>query len=60
MARKIILIVFALLITGSTVWFVRNWAGQQQAPVTETAEVEVKRVESNLKILSERLFVRGS
>ncbi len=51
MARKIILIVFALLITGSTVWFVRNWAGQQQAPVTETAEVEVKRVESNVKIL---------
>lgn len=51
MARKIILIVFALLITGSTVWFVRNWAGQQQAPATETAAVEVKRVESRVKIL---------
>ncbi|MEX0582897.1 MAG: Flp pilus assembly protein CpaB [Sneathiella sp.] len=51
MARKIILIVFALLITGSTVWFVRNWAGQQQAPITETAAVEVERVESKLKVL---------
>ncbi|MEH6475058.1 MAG: Flp pilus assembly protein CpaB [Sneathiella sp.] len=27
MARKLILVVFALLIAGSTVWFVRNWAG---------------------------------
>lgn len=29
MARKLILVVFALLIAGSTVWFVRNWAGNQ-------------------------------
>ena len=29
MARKLLLIIFALLIAGSTVWFVRNWAGNQ-------------------------------
>ena len=50
MARKLILIVFALLITGSTVWFVRNWAGQQ-APVAETAQVEAQPVQQNVRIL---------
>jgi pilus assembly protein CpaB len=29
MARKLILVVFALVIAGSTVWFVRNWAGNR-------------------------------
>ncbi len=50
MARKLILIVFALLITGSTVWFVRNWAGQR-TPVTETAQVETQPVQQNIRIL---------
>lgn len=40
MARKLILILFALIITGSTVWFVRNWAGQQHRPQVETVAVE--------------------
>ncbi|MFC4273201.1 Flp pilus assembly protein CpaB [Sneathiella chungangensis] len=51
MARKIILIVFALLITGSTVWFVRNWAGSQKPATVETAAVEVQPVSQNVKIL---------
>lgn len=51
MARKLILIVFALLITGSTVWFVRNWAGQQ-TPATETAQVVTQQpVQQNVRIL---------
>lgn len=50
MARKLILIVFALLITGSTVWFVRNWASQQ-TPVAETAQVETQPVQQNVRIL---------
>ncbi|MCR9214670.1 MAG: Flp pilus assembly protein CpaB [Proteobacteria bacterium] len=50
MARKIILIVFALLITGSTVWFVRNWVGQQNQPALET-EVAVVPVNTNIQIL---------
>lgn len=50
MARKLILIVFALLITGSTVWFVRNWAGQR-TPVAETAQVETQPVQQNVRIL---------
>ncbi|WP_288902235.1 Flp pilus assembly protein CpaB [uncultured Sneathiella sp.] len=51
MARKLILIVFALLITGSTVWFVRNWAGQQ-APATETAQVVTQQaVQQKIRIL---------
>lgn len=39
MARKLILIIFALAIAGSTVWFVRNWAGQQNQPQVQQAEV---------------------
>ncbi|MZR31909.1 Flp pilus assembly protein CpaB [Sneathiella litorea] len=50
MARKLILIVFALLITGSTVWFVRSWA-DQRTPVTETATVEAQPVQHNIRIL---------
>ena len=50
MARKLILIVFALLITGSTVWFVRNWAGQR-TPTPETAQVEAQPVQQNVRIL---------
>ena len=50
MARKIILIVFALLITGSTVWFVRNWAGNRNKAVVETA-APVAPVEQKVKIL---------
>lgn len=41
MARKLILVIFALLIAGSTVWFVRNWAGQQNQPQIQQAEVKV-------------------
>ena len=51
MARKLILIVFALLITGSTVWFVRNWAGNRAPATVETAAVEVQSVAQNVKIL---------
>ncbi|PHQ69610.1 MAG: Flp pilus assembly protein CpaB [Sneathiella sp.] len=51
MARKIILIVFALLITGSTIWFVRNWVGQQNQPVGETAEVTAVPVDPKIQIL---------
>lgn len=51
MARKLILIVFALLITGSTVWFVRNWVGHQNRPVTETAKAAQAPVQETTKIL---------
>ncbi len=51
MARKIILIIFALIITGSTVWFVRNWVGQQNQPVVETADVTVVPVDPKIQIL---------
>jgi len=51
MARKIILIVFALLITGSTIWFVRNWVGQQNQPVDETAQVQPVQVDPKIQIL---------
>lgn len=52
MARKLLLIIFALLIAGSTVWFVRNWAGSQ-APVVASQpqvaapaapQIEVKKI----------------
>ena len=47
MARKLILVVFALLIAGSTVMFVRNWAGSQStkasAPTTAEAVVTPKK-----------------
>lgn len=45
MARKLILIMLALLIAGSTVWFVRNWAGQQNQPVQQAAVQPVKPAE---------------
>lgn len=52
MARKLILIIFALIIAGSTVWFVRNWAGSQQVQqVVETAAVERAPAIENVKIL---------
>ncbi|MAL78359.1 MAG: Flp pilus assembly protein CpaB [Sneathiella sp.] len=51
MARKFILILFALIITGSTVWFVRNWAGNQKPHTVETAAVEKAPVIQNIKIL---------
>lgn len=40
MARKLILIIFALLIAGSTVWFVKNWAGNQRQPTVQQALTE--------------------
>ncbi|GLQ06561.1 Flp pilus assembly protein CpaB [Sneathiella chinensis] len=53
MARKIILVVFALLIAGTTIWFVRNWAGSQTQPVVASpvAEVVQKKEEPKVKIL---------
>lgn len=49
MARKIVLIIFALLITGATVLFVRSWAGHQNK--VETAAVKVVPVETKTQIL---------
>jgi len=53
MARKLILVVFALMIAGTTVWFVRNWAGNQStAPaVQQTSEVVVAPKKPSAKIL---------
>lgn len=51
MARKLILIVFALLITGSTVWFVRNWAGQRTTAPETAALVETQPVQQNIRVL---------
>lgn len=52
MARKLILIIFALLIAGSTVWFVRNWAGNQNQPaVQQMADVKVEPQKPTAKIL---------
>lgn len=51
MARKLLLIIFALLIAGTTVWFVRNWAGNQAPVVASQPQVvapapviEVKKI----------------
>lgn len=52
MARKLILIVFALIIAGSTVWFVKNWAGgQQKAAVQQVAEVQMEPKKPTVEIL---------
>ena len=51
MARKLILIIFALVITGSTVLFVRSWVGQQSKPDGEVAEVQAVKVDPKLQIL---------
>ncbi|MEP3244568.1 MAG: Flp pilus assembly protein CpaB [Sneathiella sp.] len=52
MARKLILIMFALIIAGSTVWFVRNWAGNQNQPVVnQVTELKVEQVAPTVKIL---------
>lgn len=52
MARKLILIIFALLIAGSTVWFVRNWAGGQgKSVVQQVADVKVEPQKPTVKIL---------
>lgn len=59
MARKLILVVFALVIAGSTVMFVRNWAGNQSAPtvvqqVTEQVVVE-KTPETKILVAASNL-----
>ncbi|WP_169569735.1 Flp pilus assembly protein CpaB [Sneathiella limimaris] len=53
MARKLILVVFALVIAGATVMFVRNWAGNQTStPVVQTVtETVVAPKEPEKKIL---------
>lgn len=53
MARKLILVIFALLIAGSTVMFVRNWAGSQSTKSTgpTTAEVVVAPKKLAQKVL---------
>lgn len=52
MARKLILIVFALIIAGTTVWFVRNWAGGQNAQViSQVAEIKAEPQKPTVKIL---------
>lgn len=52
MARKLILVLFALIIAGSTVWFVRNWAGNQNTQVVQqTAEIAVKPQKPTVEIL---------
>lgn len=55
MARKILLIVFALLITGSTIFFVRNWVGQRNQPVVETVEVAPVKAENQILVVSTNL-----
>ncbi|MEH6526717.1 MAG: Flp pilus assembly protein CpaB [Sneathiella sp.] len=52
MARKILLIVFALLITGSTIFFVRSWVGQQKQPLVETVDVAPVRAENQILVVS--------
>ena len=52
MARKLILVMFALLIAGTTVWFVRNWAGNQNQPViNQVTELKVEQVKPTVEIL---------
>ncbi|MCG8490948.1 MAG: Flp pilus assembly protein CpaB [Sneathiellales bacterium] len=52
MARKLILVLFALIIAGSTVWFVRNWAGNQNPQVVQqTAEIVVQQQKPTVEIL---------
>ncbi len=52
MARKLILVMFALLIAGSTVWFVRNWAGNQNQPViNQVTELKVEKARPTVEIL---------
>lgn len=51
MARKLILIIFALLIAGSTVWFVRNWAGGKQVAVQQIAEIKAEKKKPTVEIL---------
>ncbi|USG62942.1 Flp pilus assembly protein CpaB [Sneathiella marina] len=52
MARKILLIVFALLITGSTIFFVRSWVGQQKQPVVETVETAPVKADYQILVVS--------
>jgi pilus assembly protein CpaB len=52
MARKIILIVFALLITGSTILFVRSWVGQQNQPIVETTQVVPVKAENQILVVT--------
>jgi pilus assembly protein CpaB len=52
MARKILLIVFALLITGSTIFFVRSWVGQQKQPVAETVETVPVKADYQILVVS--------
>ncbi|MBE7637852.1 Flp pilus assembly protein CpaB [Sneathiella sp. P13V-1] len=59
MARKLLLIIFALLIAGSTVWFVRNWAGNQgnvavQQPA-EAPQVVQKREIKKILVAAQNL-----
>lgn len=52
MARKLILIFFALIVAGSTVWFVKNWAGgQKNTVVQQVAEAVVEPQKPTVKIL---------
>ena len=52
MARKLILVLFALIIAGSTVWFVRNWVGNQNPQVVQqTAEIVVQQQKPTVEIL---------
>jgi len=53
MARKLILIIFALVIAGSTVMFVRNWAGNKtNGPVElQTAQQTIAPEKPAVKIL---------
>ncbi|WP_169546079.1 Flp pilus assembly protein CpaB [Sneathiella aquimaris] len=52
MARKLILVLFALIIAGTTVWFVRNWAGNQGQTVVQTVtELKAEPVKPTVKIL---------
>lgn len=52
MARKILLIVFALFITGSTIFFVRSWVGQQKQPVVETVEAVPVKAENQILVVT--------
>ena len=58
MARKLILVIFALVIAGGTVMFVRNWAGNQTAnpnvqTVTETVAAPQKPTQKILVAASD-------